>query len=609
MALASWMALGCSAGSGSVFDDPSTDTGRERRTSGSEGGDSDGGGLEAESDAGAPGSASAAGASASGAVDGESPAEAPPTPGSQDSTANASANDAAANASTGGDATRAACTEAASVESQLRRLSDAQYRNSIESIFGGLLAPSEQYPAPSGSTVTGYASELGHEPMSEQDVERATLAAEDIAVQVPDAVDALLPCAADANQACAETFLDETATRAYRRPLSEQERELLLGDFDDAIADGFTFAEAIGVVVAHMLAAPQFLYVVEDAAPERRALSGYELAHRLSLLLWDSPPDDQLLAAAESGQLDDPSVVRAQAERLLASDRADAALSRFFREWTQTSRLFAGDKSEEAFPAFDAGLASSMNESFDRLVVDAVRSGRSLSQLLSSSDAWVDGRLAGFLSIAAPAGGWQRVSLDASIYRGLLTQPAWLASLAHSNDTSFVFRGRFVQKRLLCNDFGPPPPNAMSTEFDLPENPTARQRSEAVRSNPTCAGCHELMDPIGLSFEVFDGIGQHRSEDALGRPIDTSGTLGGGSRGTIEFGDHLQLIEALEDDPKTLECYAHQIYRFATAHRETEAETCAVQAVHDALLAADGDLGAGFLAVATGEAFRHREAP
>jgi hypothetical protein len=269
--------------------------------------------------------------------------------------------------------------------------------------------------------------------------------------------------------------------------------------------------------------------------------------------------------------------------------------------------LSAGDKSEALFPDFDDALAASMGQSFDRWVVDAVRRDGSLSDLLSSDDAWVDERLAAFLSVPPPERGFERVQLDAT-RRGLLTQPAWLASLAHSDDTSFVFRGRFVQKRLLCNEFGPPPPNAMSVEFDLPDDPTAPERSEAVRANANCASCHNLMDPIGLAFESFDAIGRHREEDAGGRPIDPSGVLVGASTPSIEFADHVELIMAVEHDPKTLECYARQVYRFATAHRETDSEVCAVNAVHQALLNTDGALSAAFLALSTSDAFRHREA-
>ncbi len=595
MAVMGWLAGGCGVGSPDTRpDDPALAAERDERGTDQQ--------TDAATDAELPdGESDAAANDRTSASDPEDEtAQAPSADGSDDEALQDT------------EATPATCDgsgSVGSVESELRRLSDAQYRNSIESIFAGLIAPSEQYPAASGSTVTGYSSELGHEPMSEQDVERAALAAEDIAVQVPDNIDALLSCAADANQACAETFLDDYGARIYRRPLDDEERELLLDDFGEALADDFTFAEAIGVMVAHMLQTPQFLYVVEDAAPERRELSPFELAHRLSLLFWDSLPDAELLAAAEDGELSDARVVRAQAERLLSSERADATLVRFFREWTQASTLFPGDKSEESFPEFDAELAASMNESFERMVLDAVRSGSSLRELLSSSDAWVDERLASFFAVPAPESGWERVSLDQDTYRGLLTQPAWLASLAHSDDTSFVFRGRFVQKRLLCNEFGPPPANAMSTEFELPEDPTALQRSEAVRANPSCAGCHELMDPIGLAFESFDAIGQYRSEDDLGRRIDTTGTLLGASEPALEFADHLQLIAALQDDPKTLECYARQVYRFATAHRESGGEACAVADVHEALLAADGELGAALLAVASGEAFRHREAP
>jgi hypothetical protein len=283
---------------------------------------------------------------------------------------------------------------------------------------------------------------------------------------------------------------------------------------------------------------PAAQFQLKDVARRLQNSANYQpIAHfawQQTASSWGSRAGFTVAKLAEADALRDQEVVSTQAGRLLSSDRADTVLIRFFREWTQTSMLSAGDKSEALFPDFDDALAASMGQSFDRWVVDAVRRDGSLSDLLSSDDAWVDERLAAFLSVPPPERGFERVQLDAT-RRGLLTQPAWLASLAHSDDTSFVFRGRFVQKRLLCNEFGPPPPNAMSVEFDLPDDPTAPERSEAVRANANCASCHNLMDPIGLAFESFDAIGRHREGDAGGRPIDPSGVLVGASTPSIEL--------------------------------------------------------------------------
>jgi hypothetical protein len=294
---------------------------------------------------------------------------------------------------------------------------------------------------------------------------------------------------------------------------------------------------------------------------------------------------------------------------LLASSKADATLARFFREWTHTKRVSRADKSQQLFPEFDDALAASMNESFDRLVVSAVKNGRSLAELLSSSETFVDPTLAAFFGVETEGMDWQRIVLEESHYAGLLTHPAWLASLAHSDDTSFVFRGRFVQQRLLCNDFGPPPPNAMSTEFDLPENPTAVERSMALRSNASCGPCHSLLDPAGLAFEHFDAIGRYRETDSLGREIDASGTLVGASSGAIDFADHRELIVALSADASVDECFARQIYRFATSHEETAAEECAVASILQTLDDTSGDIEAALLSIVATEAFRTREAP
>ncbi|MFO0634010.1 MAG: DUF1592 domain-containing protein [Nannocystaceae bacterium] len=167
-----------------------------------------------------------------------------------------------------------------------------------------------------------------------------------------------------------------------------------------------------------------------------------------------------------------------QAQRLLDDPRADTTLARFFREWTAARPISSADKSTEVFPDFDAALAASMNESFDRFTVGIVREGGSLDDLLRRNEAWVDARMAALLGVAAPAGdGWSRVTLDAGLHRGMLTQPALLAALAHSDRTSYVFRGAFV--RAWRDLAAPPPAGAMGVDVDVLPDPTAKQESEA----------------------------------------------------------------------------------------------------------------------------------
>src|SRR5262249_26372820 len=244
-----------------------------------------------------------------------------------------------------------------------------EYQNSIAVLFDGRLTPSTQYPGTVGKSVTGFSTEPELNDIGSGGAEQLMFAAEDVALQVPAALSQLLPCASSSpGEPCVNTFLDLYGTRAYRRPLSAAERTELLDEYRAGLASGASFSESMAMVVDHLLQMPQFLSFAERAAGSDRALDGYELASRVSFMLPGSIPADALLAAAPS--LTDPATLTAQANRLLASPRANTTLARFFREWTGTLRLTPADKDQGLFPFFNAAYAQSMNDSFDLFVLD-----------------------------------------------------------------------------------------------------------------------------------------------------------------------------------------------------------------------------------------------
>lgn len=502
------------------------------------------------------------------------------------------------------------CTSERPAVSEMRRLSVVQYRAAIRDVFEAEVAPSPSYPGSSGQSDTGFTTEARLLYPSVQSVEDVMEAAEDVAVGVHDALPSLLPCAsADPGEACAVEFVERYARRAFRRSPTESERALLLGVYRDGIADGATFAEAVALLTAQMLELPQFLYVAEDAAGESRALSGIETASRLSFLFWDSIPDDELLDLAESGALETPEAVTAQAERMIAAPQAEATLARFLREWSGTREVSPADKLAERYPEFDAGLARSMNESFDRLAVSSVRGG-GIAELLRSRDVPVDATLAAFLGVAPPASGWGVVALDPARSSGLVTHPALLASLAHASDDhpAYVLRGRFLREQILCDELGSPPATAMA-EFEsipLPPDPTAREMSASVRARPACGACHARIDPGGLAFERFDAIGRYRESYDSGRAIEVSGALSGLDGADIAFEDHVALMDALADHAAVRACFARQIFRFALSRLDSSDDECAVERVGAVLASEGATIGDALVALSASDAFRYR---
>lgn len=489
-----------------------------------------------------------------------------------------------------------------------RRLTAAEYANAIDDLFG--VPPSAKYPGMNGTSKSGYSTEPGINVVGEQGVEDLMHAAEEVAQAVAERVPELLPCADAGDAACAGTFLDSYGRRTLRRSLTSDERTTLLALYEAERADEASFAEAIALMTTQLLQTPAFLYVVEAAAPtdEDRQRSGLELASQLSFLMWDSIPDDALLDRAENGELVDKAAVLEEAQRMLADPKADRALARFFREWTGATMLHVSDKDTATFTYVDQAFVDALNASFDRFVTAHVRSGGSLAELLTEPHIVVDPTLAAWMGLD-PVDGWTDVELAPDRYSGIATHPALLAALAHPDQTSWVFRGRFVRKRLLCDELGPPPPGAMGTfdMLDKPEDPTARDLSELVQSQAACGGCHSLLDPPGLALEHFDAMGAYRDAYASGKAIDTAGALTGLAQGSVEFAGPVEMMQAIAEEPRASECLARQVFRYASSRMDSQpTDECAVQSLAQALDESDGRIDQLLLAVTQTDAFFYR---
>lgn len=495
-------------------------------------------------------------------------------------------------------------------EHELQRITKTQYTNAIRDIFDGKVSASQAFPATIGDSETGFSTEAVLNAPSEQKIQQIMMAADDVAESLVDALPSLLPCSTSGspNDACVDTFIDKYARRAFRRDPSDAERGDLMATFRAARSDGATFSESVAIVANLMLQMPQFLYIAEEAAPEARPLTSIEMASRLSFMLWDSIPDEELLVAAENDELSTLAQVADQAERMLASPKADESIARFVREWTGTKQVNTADKDTATYPYFTRDYAQSMNESFDRFVVGVVRDNGTLDDLLRSPKAQVDENMADFFGVDAPSSGWSEVSLDADRYTGIMTQPALLASLAHTIDASYVYRGVFLRKRLLCTQIGGPPANATAefTQIPLPDNPTGKEKSAAVQARNPCGSCHSLMDPLGLSLEKFDGLGHFREEYSSGRAIDPAGSVLLDSGETLEFADQVEMMQALSEEPAVRACFATQVFRFALSRAETKADACSVRHVQEELDASGGDVASALVSITTSDAFRYR---
>lgn len=483
----------------------------------------------------------------------------------------------------------AACTSDRTAPRELRRLTSEEYDAAVSALLGTTAHPGRSFPPEEG---------LGFSTAAEGQSSSVTLSSAqlDAAEQLATAASltTLLPCAVD--DACAPRFISSFGRRAFRRELTADEAARLLAFFETTRATE-DVETSYRLLLQVFLQAPQFLYAVESRAPG--PLPGDQLATRLALFLWAAPPDDALLDVAASGGLDTKEGVEAAARRMLADPRARDGVRRFHLEWLGVSRLSSSSKSD-AFPDFEA-LKPSMLEEAGRFGEWATLEDGRASQLFSARTTFLDGPLAalyGFTGLEGPE--LRKVDLSLKQRGGVLTQPAVLSAWAKADQSSPVQRGKLVRERFLCETL-PRPPGNVVVKLAPPTFGTTRERYSQHASDPACAGCHRLMDPVGFGFEHYDAIGAYRNAEN-GRPIDSSGELIGTKDLDGKFDGALDLGARLATSSAAKSCLARQWFRYALGRAETDADACSFEAI-DAKFGG-GDLRELLVAIAASDAFR-----
>jgi hypothetical protein len=498
----------------------------------------------------------------------------------------------------------------------LRRLTRFEYRNAVRDLLHVDASAASDLPA--DELTNSFDNNAGVLTVSALHAEKYVLVSEALAKLAVADVAALTGCneAQAGAEACARAFAKSFGRRAFRRPTTPEDEQSLMTAYA-AGHDGGSHAEGIEVMVRAALQSPDFLYRLETTSPgDARAqvpVSPYELATRLSFLLWGSGPDDALLDAAGRGELASKAQVAAKARSMLAEPQAHAAVANFFEQWTGTRRLDITTKSASTFPAFSSELRGKMAAELPAFVEHVLWSGdHSLKSLLTEPVAFVDTALAQVYGVSAPTGagaGLQLVQLPPAQGRsGFLTQAGFLSVQSHPDQTSPVLRGKFVRAMLLCQ---PPPAPPDDVDISLPsidEGATARARMAGhLAAGTSCNGCHALMDPIGLAFENFDAMGQYRETEA-GMPIDASGELTGATDDTLSgaFQGVRELGVKLANSQQVRACMATQWFRFAAGRSEEDGDTCSLGTLRTALDGSQGDVLELLVATTQTDAFWFR---
>lgn len=335
---------------------------------------------------------------------------------------------------------------------------------------------------------------------------------------------------------CVKRILTPIVRRAFRRDITNTDLNPFLKTFA-ATRQKKDFETSIGAAIRDILLTPDFLFRLEfdrkeGSAGTAQPLTDFELASRLSFFLWSSIPDDQLLNVASSGQLRDPKVLEREVRRMLADRRSAVLMDNFASQWLGLRALTETAPDKTLFPEFDAALASAFQTETRLFVSSLIRENRSVLDLLHAKYTYLDERLAGHYGIKGVKGpGFRRVSLETNAERGgLLSHGSILLLTSHSTRTSPVLRGKWILDNLLNSPPAAPPADVPPLD-ESPSNGrklTAREQVERHRANPSCASCHDRIDPLGFSLENYDVIGRWRDRDE-GGPINASGKLVNGS--------------------------------------------------------------------------------
>ncbi len=347
------------------------------------------------------------------------------------------------------------------------------------------------------------------------------------------------PASAD-EEICPRQILNRLAYRAYRRPVTDNEQQSLLRLYRKGREhDGFE--GGIELALQSILAGPEFLFRVEQdpagaVAGGAYPVADFELASRLSFFLWSSIPDEEMLQLAESGKLRDAGVLKQQVQRMMADTRFQAVLENFGTQWLAVRMVDFSAPQAEVFPEFDGELRVAMKQEMQLWFNDMVLKDKSVLEMLTSDYTFVNERLATHYGIQGIYGdNFRRVTLENPLRRGLLGKASLLTVTSFNNRTSPVVRGNWVLENMFGMAPPPPPADAFQPELQLADKSgkvlTMKESMEAHRTNPVCANCHKMMEPIGLALETFDAIGSYRTRyrDADAE-VDASGILFDGSQ-------------------------------------------------------------------------------
>jgi hypothetical protein len=464
-----------------------------------------------------------------------------------------------------------------------RRLSQEQYRQVIADLFGPTVKVGGRFEpdirrdgllAMGASQVSVTASGL-----EEYDKIARNIAAQVVSEQHRDT---LIPCqpanAKGPDDNCAGQFLGAAGRMLYRRPLTPEELQSRVKVAADAATGLKDFYSGLGIALSTMLDSPKFLFREEIVEPDpdhagQYRMDAFSKASQLSFFLWDAAPDPALLAAASSGELNTDKGLAKQVDRMIASPRLTQGVRAFFTDMLGFDEFETLAKDGTIFPKFNSHVARDAQEQTLRTITDLLVTDKGdYRDIFTTRKTYLSPLLASVYSVpfVDPVGGWAAYEFPEGDPRaGIVSQVAFVALHSHPGRSSPTLRGKAVREVLLCQRVPSPPANVNFTLVQDTKNPqykTARARLGAHATDPTCAGCHKIMDPIGLGLEAFDSGGSLRSSEN-GEVIDTHGELDG-----MKFADAAGLAKAVHDDAAAPACVVTRAFSYGVGRLPAKSE-------------------------------------
>jgi len=494
----------------------------------------------------------------------------------------------------------------------LVRLTNSEYSQTVSDLLGEPPDAAARYHFPDDPQEHGFDNNVALLHVSPVHADKYATAAETIAAATfaaPDRRARVLTCnPATGGATCLNTFVRTMGRRAFRHVLSDDEVNQLVGVATGA-ASMTDPTSGPRIALTAMLQAPDFLYrvqvgVADPGRPGIVGLDGFEMATRLSYFLLGTTPDDALLDKAAAGNLSTPNGIKGIVQEMLADPRSRLGIKRFYGQWLPLSLISGPTAQADRLPHGDAVLAATMAEETSRFVDNVLWNGGSVLDLLTAPYTFVETTLAKNYGLPAVTG-WTRVDFPAGSQRlGILTQGTFLAAGSHGTRPSNTRRGEMVREQLLCQNIPSPPPGVNATIPSPTPGETERQTFARHTTDPTCAGCHGLMDPIGFGLSGFDEMGAIRTTDTNGQPISVAGSINGMT--PPDFNGPAELAKKIAASPAFRTCFATELFRYVFGRTETAQDAVGITELQGSFERAQWDFGKGVSSLVLSDGFRYR---